>query len=123
MNRKIETTGCCIYCGQVATVTVLSGAEEEKINREATLLCDCDEAVRARDVMSYIISAKENIDIVLKDKEELAEYLKVGVDQIARGEIDSITVVTGKIKIKVGVTPKGNIKVDFTRTTKVSLES
>lgn len=116
---NVVLTGSCIYCGQIRQIEGQEGMSEEERNRKATELCDCKEAKTAQE------KAEKNIHQMFgEDFPETEEILLAAVKYIESGDIDSITIDTGmRVKGKVSMTSKGNIKVERTKTLKTSLES
>lgn len=122
---NVVLTGSCIYCGQIRQIEGQEGMSEEERNRKATELCDCKEAKTAQEKAETRTKAEKNIHQMFgEDFPETEEILLAAVKYIESGEIDSITIDTGmRVKGKVSMTSKGNIKVERTKTLKTSLES
>lgn len=119
--------GTCLYCGQMNQVSVEDGRmmTGEEIDKLATESCTCEEARNMQEKKEAKTQAQLNISALFsRDFPIVEEMLMKAVSALEAEEISSITVDTGKrVKAKVSLTSKGNIKVERTKTTKTSLES
>jgi len=114
----MKETGACIYCGQIATVTVPEDATEEQINQAATRQCNCNEAVQENRLTASIDAAGVDIDDLFAEWPAMQKLLNESVEPVARGGIAKITIQQGKIKAAISKNGKGEIKVERIKTFK-----
>lgn len=129
-----QAYGVCMYCGQYTSFSFESGLTQEERNRHATRYCNCREAQYYTRLEEQIESAKFRIGMLfgegaedygfsqVKNEESIA-FLETIAEQIANRNIQSAQVqLTGRIKAKISLAVKGNIKVERSETTKQQLE-
>lgn len=104
------------------------------VQRFATRVCTCREAQYYARLEEQIESAKFRIGMLFGEgaedygfspvkNEASIEFLGTIAEQIANRNIQSAQVqLTGRIKAKISLTVKGNIKVERSETTKQQLE-
>ena len=129
-----QAYGVCVYCGQYSSFGFQSGLTQEERNRHATRVCTCREAQYYARLEEQIESAKFRIGMLFGEgaedygfspvkNEASIEFLGTIAEQIANRNIQSAQVqLTGRIKAKISLTVKGNIKVERSETTKQQLE-
>ena len=126
-----QRTGGCRFCGQIITVEAPGGWEEEEIDELATECCGCEEAKnyafkkkrkeRALEAISKQFGPYKEMGIV---KEETIDLLERIVDQVVEDKIKSGTIdIRDGLKAKIGITAKGAIKVERSKTEKESREA
>lgn len=105
-------------------VEVEGTVTEEMLNNMATRQCECEEAKSAQNSEKVQLTAEENVEKLFRSEfPDTASILKAAVLPIMSGMMDSIVIDTGrKVKGRVSVTRKGNIKVERIETKKMSLE-
>lgn len=126
MSNKSLQIGTCIYCGQTRQIEVEGGTQtKELLDRQATEECDCAEAVAAHESETVKTRTEKDIEMLFKEEfPDTASLLRAAVLPIMSGEMDKITIDTGKkIKGSVVKTSKGNIKVERTETRKTTIEN
>lgn len=121
-----QKIGQCIYCGQTRMVEI--GDEiptKEEVNKRATEQCECEAARHAQERSKVQLEAEDNVErLFRKEFPVTANMLKAAVIPIMCGEIDKISIDTGrKVKGQITITSKGNIKVERIETRKTVLES
>lgn len=117
------TTGVCPYCGQLANI----GSEvetQEEATELAIEVCTCAGARHERETVDKIEAAFDRIDDLFGEdatrygfqpltKPEPIEVLKQIAVLVARGSLSSAGLsVTGQCRAKIGLTSKGEIKVE-----------
>ncbi len=111
-------TGCCKYCGQVNTFQWADGKyiTDFEIEREATLACNCEEAVYFKERDYKITAAIERLSNILNNGDEQEgqafHILEKTVPLIYDQEIYSISIDVGtgvKVDLKRG--KEGQIKI------------
>ena len=126
-----QRTGGCRFCGQIVTIEAPGGWEEEEIDELATECCGCEEAKsytfkkkrkeRAIEAISKQFGPYKEMGIV---KEETIDLLERIVDQVVEDKIKSGTIdIRDGLKAKIGITAKGAIKVERSKTEKESKEA
>lgn len=121
-----QKIGQCIYCGQTQMVDVGDGIPtKEELDKKATAMCDCDDAKNAQESAKVQTEAEENVESLFrKEFPDTASLLKAAVLPIMAGQMDKMTIDTGKrVKGQITRTSKGNIKVERIETRKMVLES
>lgn len=126
-----QRTGGCRFCGQMITVEAPGEWEEEEIDELATECCECQEAEN----YAYKKRRKERAaEAILK---QFGPYQKTGIiregtmellaeiaDQVVEDKIQSGTIdIGGGLKAKIGITAKGAVKVERSKTEKESKEA
>lgn len=117
-KKLITATGTCRFCKQLATLETLEEWTQKEIDELITETCDCAFAgdythkkkkkERAHDKIEMLFVKDETVVVY----EDTVELLHKAVSPICEGNIQSITVDTGKgIKGKINITAKGKIKV------------
>ncbi len=92
----VDMIGTCIYCGQTRMVKVPLDADENDINREATMRCSCEGAVRYQEVETNINVAQQFIEKELAAPDQVKEVLKILSDMVGRDQIDKAVIKLGK---------------------------
>lgn len=115
--------GVCRFCGQIGFVEVPDDTEQEKIDWQVMLQCNCDSAKKIQLEELNKERALANIDGLYKDCPKIAEFLKLAVDLMVLGELETISFKTGNIGGKVVKKSSGSIKVERTKSEKWSIET
>lgn len=98
-GEMTEANGTCDYCGQMKMVRIFPGENPDEV---ATRECECSEARQERELQNKIFAVKKGIDKRLKATDpETKEFLKVGVELVARGKLDSITAKADYVTMKI----------------------
>lgn len=120
-----QEMGYCIYCGQGYLISTSGEADQEKLNKWATDMCDCEKAIASNKKKKAVLRAQKNIEILFKENyEEVAKILNEALPYIASEQIGKVTVDTGRgIKGSANITSKGRIKVEMTVSDKKALET
>lgn len=126
-----QRTGGCRFCGQIITVEAPGGWEEEEIDELATECCGCEEAKnyafkkkrkeRALEAISKQFGPYQETGII---REGTMELLAEIADQVVEDKTQSGTIdIGGGLKAKIGMTAKGAVKVERSKTEKESKEA
>lgn len=85
-------TGTCKYCGQVHTVTVIGDAQED-LDRAATEICNCTEAVRAKRKKRREKVVNEFLDNNFEFEEDM-QFIREAIDTVELwdGGIKAVTI-------------------------------
>lgn len=98
-GKMTDSQGTCEYCGQSRFIKIFPGEDPDKV---ATRECECSEARQERELQNKIFAVKKGIDKRLKATDpETKEFLKAGVELVARGKLDSITVKADYVTMKI----------------------
>lgn len=127
----VQRIGACRFCGQMITVKVPKGWEEEKIDELATECCECQEAEdyaykkrrkeRAIKAIIHQFGPYQETGII---REGTMELLAEIADQVVEDKIRSGTIEIGEgLKAKISMTAKGAVKVERSKTEKESKEA
>lgn len=102
--------------------------KQEELDELATELCDCTEAgaytytKKRREKAKKCI--KEQFQEEIKENENIKHLLNVVTDMVINEEIRTFSCdINGKIKAKISMTAKGNVKIERTETEKKSEET
>lgn len=124
-----EQTGYCKFCGQSGMVRTMAGWNEERINEQVTLQCQCEEARAYAKAAERKEKAKKRIHELFCDgaekpvKGKVVEILLLTVDAIEDKAMKGITVDVGHgVKAKVSKMAKESIKVERSENKKTTYE-
>ena len=124
----ITAQGGCLFCGQIIALEVDPTWKQEELDELATELCDCTEAgaytytKKRREKAKKCI--KEQFQEEIKENENIKHLLNVVTDMVINEEIRTFSCdINGKIKAKISMTAKGNVKIERTETEKKSEET
>lgn len=127
-THSVERTGCCKFCGQIATVNALERFSEDDMNELATEQCDCDEAgwyalqKGQKERAHAKIDALFSKDHMLSDEE--LQFLHSTVDPIVRDWLQKVTVeINGTLKMTINKTKKNNVKITRTQNVRSTQEA
>lgn len=117
-------TGICKFCGQAAARKALGEWDTEEINELVTETCECLDARIYAHKKGQKERANASIDLLFgKDNKSVAipdaaaDLLRKAVYPVCEGFIKSVTVDIGNgVKGKIGITPKGIVKVERNKT-------
>lgn len=120
--------GGCRFCGQIATLEVDPEWQQSVIDELATECCDCNDAMdyarkkaQKENARAYI---REQFAREIERKEGLEELLYSIADMAVEEKIKSVSIdITGRVKGRVGMTAKGTVKIERTKTDKESGEA
>ena len=120
LEDKDLTTGTCKFCGQIRQVA----AAEADPDEAATEACRCYEATRYTAQKKTRERTTKSIEELFPRDEAVREILLVTMEDIITEEIVAITIDDGdRLKAKMSITAKGNIKVERTEKEKKVRES
>jgi biotin synthase-like enzyme len=105
-------TGFCKYCGQAIAIETEKELDQEALDNEASMKCECEAAkvMKKREENRRI--GLESVRCLFEDMPDLAEFLQDGVNIIAENRADSISVDTGMgVQGKLKATKKGTVRV------------
>lgn len=124
----VQQMGACRFCGQMRTIETLTHWDPDDVNEAVTELCGC------YDAMEYVATKmkKEKACKAIQRKfmneskpwpPSLMNILFEVVPLILEGHLKNMTIDDGEgVKVKLGITSKGDIKVEKTVTRKESEE-
>lgn len=92
----VDRIGTCIFCGQTRMVKVPLDADENEINKEASMRCSCEGAQKYQEVETNINVAKQFIEKELTAPDAVKEVLKILSDMVGRDQIDKAVIKLGK---------------------------
>lgn len=122
LEDKDLITGACRFCGQLHQI-VDFGPEADP-DEAATVACNCVEAAQYTAKKRQRERATKSIEELFSQEEAVKEVLLHALDCIIQEEIVSATVDDGdRLKAKMTLTAKGNIKVERTEREKKVRES
>lgn len=88
--------GECKFCGQHITISGGPGMTQSQVNMEATLECDCDEAVAEATIEKTKGYAFANIvELFSRDGETIVSILRGCTDALARRYVKSVSIAYG----------------------------
>lgn len=124
-----EQTGHCRFCGQAGFVRTMVGWSEERVNEQATLQCQCENAQAYTKAIERKQKAKKRINELFGEgaespvKSNVTDLLLLTVDVIEDKAMKGITVDIGHgIKAKVSKMAKESIKVERSENKKTTYE-
>lgn len=124
----VTQTGACRFCGQMRTIETLIQWEADDVNEAVTELCSCYDAVeyaskkRKKEKACKAIRRKF-LNEVKPWPEPMMNILFDAVPMILEGRLKNLNIDDGEgIKVKLGITSKGDIKVEKVVTRKESEE-
>jgi len=91
----IDRIGECVFCGQTRMVKVPEDAGKEEVDKEATMLCSCDDAKAYQETVTNINVAHHFIDKELVATDEIKEILKRISELVGYGKIDQAVIRLG----------------------------
>ena len=134
LNGQTTDAGACPYCGQLVALEREAESEEEA-TRLAAETCSCVGARRGQETVQRIETAHERIHQLFG--EEATEYgfkpisavepidlLKDIAVLVARGVISSAAMsISGQCRAKIGLTSKGEIRVERSEARSLQLST
>lgn len=110
----MKKTGACKFCGQVQTLNPSCDADEDTLNRIATMQCTCEEAKHYQNIQEISAQIDETWGTNFPETAELA---KKAVKYIDKGKMASVSINTGNhMTVKISISSKGEIKVISTES-------
>lgn len=91
----IDRIGECVFCGQTRMVKILEDAGKEEVDKEATMLCSCDDARAYQETVTNINVAHHFIDKELIAPDEIKDVLKKISELVGYGKIDTAQIKLG----------------------------
>lgn len=124
----VTQTGACRFCGQMRTIETLIQWEADDVNEAVTELCSCYDAVEYASKKRKKEKACKAIQRKFLNEpkpwpEPMMNILFDAVPMILEGRLKNLNIDDGEgIKVKLGITSKGDIKVEKVVTRKESEE-
>ena len=120
MPEGVETqTGVCCFCGQSGIIHTMIEWDQERVNEEVTLNCQCEAAQNYKKAKERREKAKKRIQELFGERaenpvsEEVVAIMELVVDSIENKGMKSITIDLGHgIRGKVAKMAKESIKVE-----------
>ena len=123
-----KQTGACRYCGQMKIYTTSIPWSDERLNEAATRECDCEDGKRyakrmetkekAEKAAHALFSENSKLQIcyhVRLDK-SLEDFMIEVVNMISDGKLYKCSIDEGRVKIRIWMNAKGEIKLKWTYT-------
>lgn len=96
-----DRIGECVFCGQTRMVKVPEDAGNDEVNKEATMLCACDDARAYQETVTNINVAHHFIDKDLVAPDEIKAVLKKISELVGYGKIDQAVIKLGGVTYTV----------------------
>lgn len=124
-EKGILSYGACIYCGQIYQFDTLTEfANDEELNKQATIKCKCTEAQEFQHILARKEKALKKIAKWSEDYPDAAIALNRTIDLVNDEKIKSIKIDTGyDTKFTLELTGKGNLRMkkEVKKTTSAEL--
>lgn len=116
----VQYTGACKFCGQTMVVNMATDkADLKAIDEHATMMCDCDEAIKYQKVQG----AKRKLDSMLEEvDEEAVEFANAAINLVGIGKINGVNINIENTKISISINNKGEIKIQKKTTSTKELK-
>lgn len=124
----VSGRGGCKFCGQIVAIEVPADWEDQERDELATEMCECISAtIYTRKKQQKERAAKaieKQFGADTGTEEEVKNLLLDIADKVIDLKINSGTIDIGNgVKAKIGITGKGNVKVERTKTEKATQEA
>ncbi len=116
--------GTCRFCGQRRLVRYAGGLTQEELDKIATDECNCDGAIKERNIRYEASKARTAVEKVIMPRyPEAGVILKEAVDSTAHGLFHAVTIGLGDgAKATMTVNRKGAISVKLSETIITTIE-
>ena len=116
--------GTCRFCGQRRLVRYAGGLTQEELDKIATDECNCDGAIKERNIRYEASKARTAVEKVIMPRyPEAGAVLKEAVDSTAHGLFHAVTIGLGDgAKATMTVNRKGAISVKLSETIITTIE-
>lgn len=116
--------GTCRFCGQRRLVRYAGGLTQEELDKIATDECNCDGAIKERNIRYETSKARTAVEKVIMPRyPEAGETLKEAADSTAHGLFHAVTIGLGDgAKATMTVNRKGAISVKLSETIITTIE-
>lgn len=116
--------GTCRFCGQRRLVRYAGGLTQEELDKIATDECNCDGAIKERNIRYEASKARTAVEKVIMPRyPEAGVILKEAVDPTAHGLFHAVTIGLGDgAKATMTVNRKGTISVKLSETIITTIE-
>lgn len=116
--------GTCRFCGQRKLVRYVGGLTQEELDKIATDECNCDGAIKERNIRYEASKARTAVEKVIMPRyPEAGVILKEAVDSTAHGLFHAVTIGLGDgAKATMTVNRKGAISVKLSETIITTIE-
>lgn len=124
----VTQTGACRFCGQMRTIETLTHWDADEVNEAVTELCSCYDATEYASMKMKKEKACKAIRRKFLNEPKpwpapMLDILFSAVTMILEGRLKKLSIDDGEgIKVSLGITSKGDIKVEKTVTKKESEE-
>ena len=120
-----QATGTCQFCHQTQIVLMRDeNYTQPEADEEATEKCKCEGATLRRKQRLNKELAEANIDSILVNHAQAADFLKQAIPAIQSYSILSVTAQINDVsKVKLSMNQKGSFKVEKIDTLKQTLEN
>lgn len=120
--------GACRYCGQMKVYTTNMPWSDEKLNEAATRECECEDGKRYAKRMETKEKAEKAAHALFSESSKLQRRYHVCLDpsledfmievvnMISDGKLYKCAIDEGRVKIRIWLTAKGEIKLKWTYT-------
>lgn len=125
--------GACRYCGQ--TYQIRDAKTQQAADEQATMICQCDDALQNKRILDVIREAKEKADDLLGEigeqdgfvpveNEQVRELIYAAIRLVAIRELKETTMqILGRGVVKIKASGIGGVKIERSRTLKRSEET
>lgn len=116
--------GTCRFCGQRRLVRYVGGLTQEELDKIATDECNCDGAIKERNIRYETSKARTAVEKVIMPRyPEAGAILKEAADSTAHGLFHAVTIGLGDgAKATMTVNRKGAISVKLSETIITTIE-
>lgn len=116
--------GTCHFCGQRRLVRYAGGLTQEELDKIATDECNCDGAIKERNIRYETSKARTAVEKVIMPRyPEAGAILKEAADSTAHGLFHAVTIGLGDgAKATMTVNRKGAISVKLSETIITTIE-
>lgn len=116
--------GTCRFCGQRRLVRYAGGLTQEELDKIATDECNCDGAIKERNIRYETSKARTAVEKVIMPRyPEAGAILKEAADSTAHGLFHAVTIGLGDgAKATMTVNRKGAISVKLSETIITTIE-
>lgn len=116
--------GTCRFCGQRRLVRYAGGLTQEELDKIATDECNCDGAIKERNIRYETSKARTAVEKVIMPRyQEAGAILKEAADSTAHGLFHAVTISLGDgAKATMTVNRKGAISVKLSETIITTIE-
>lgn len=116
--------GTCRFCGKRRLVRYAGGLTQEELDKIATDECNCDGAIKERNIRYETSKARTAVEKVIMPRyPEAGAILKEAADSTAHGLFHAVTIGLGDgAKATMTVNRKGAISVKLSETIITTIE-